>query len=185
MSTTTNAAPLYVQFAAQIRAEIEAQGLPEPTAAETPTGFPENEGYFFVEFGPHGSSPALIVPKSKTRMGALHSHVDLSGIPGHIALPRRNGRVVCHFEPDAAKVSKALASFVGASKRPVAPPVRRLSADSRPASQPASQPASKAPPTPAVALTDMFPGLSSAPASHVGSYSEEEAEEALQALNRG
>ncbi len=174
MSTTSNVAPLFVQFAQAIRAEISRQGLPEPTHAETPTGFPENDGYFFVEWGTHGAAPALIVPKSKTRMGNLHSHVDLSGVPGFIALPKRNGRVVCHFEPDVSKVSKALHSFVGASKRPIAPPVRGLSTASPTASQ-ATPDAVRV-----GTIDDLTAGLSG-----VGSYSEDEAEEALLALSRG
>ena len=169
---TTNTTALYIQFANALRAEIRAQGLPEPTAAETPTGFPENEGYFFVEFGPHGQSPALIVPKSKTRMGNLHSHVDLSTLSGHIPLPRKNGRVVCHFEPDVAKVSKAFASFVHASKRPVAPPVRRLIDASQRVQAPTSRP------IPTGTEADLYAGL--APDS--GSYSEAEAELALAEL---
>jgi hypothetical protein len=111
-------------------------------------------------------------------MGNLHSHVDLSGIPGVIPLPKKNGRVVCHFEPDVSKVSKALASFMGASKRPVAAPVRRLPGDSQAVQATASQA------TPSDVrvgtIEDLTAGL-----SQVGSYSDDEAEEALQALTRG
>lgn len=167
---------LYVQFAAQIRAMIEEQGLPAPASADTPTGFPENEGYFFVEWGPHLQAPALIVPKSKTRMGNLHSHLDLSALPGHIALPRKNGKVVCHFEPDLAKVSKALASFASgsASKRPTAAPVRRLVAASQATPAPASGP------TPGDLELASW-GQFSAPAKP-GQYSDSEADEALASL---
>lgn len=180
MSSTTIAAPLYVQFANQIKAQIKALGLPEPTTAATPTGFPENEGYFFVEWGTHGQAPALIVPKSKTRMGNLHSHVDLSGIPGHIALPKRNGKVVCHFEPDASKVSKALASFIGSSKRPTAAPVRRLA----PTLTATNGVASQAPQGPTAADLELASwGQFSATPSAPAGYSDDEAEEALQALN--
>lgn len=177
MTASNTSTALYVQFANQIRAQIKALGLPEPTAAATPTGFPENEGYFFVEWGPHGQAPALIVPKSKTRMGNLHSHVDLSGIPGHIALPKKNGKVVCHFEPDASKVSKALASFIGSSKRPTAAPVRRL-----PGVLPA---ASQATPD-GLAEVASWSQFSAPPSAPTGSdsYSDDEAEEALQALTR-
>ncbi len=173
--TTTNTAPLYVQFAQQIRAQIQALGLPAPTSAPTPTGFPENDGYFFVEWGTHLVAPALIVPKSKTRMGALHSHVDLSGLDGHIALPRRNGRVVCHFEPDVSKVRNALARFIGASKAPARAPVRRLT--------PASGTPVAASQAPIVPLEAMFPGLAADASQQAEpSYSDDAADEALAAL---
>src|SRR5512146_542934 len=123
MTASNTTAPLYVQFAQALRAEIAHLGLPAPISAPTETGFPQNAGYFFVRWDT-ADSAALIIPQSKTRMGNLHSHVDLSRFQGHVALPRRNGRVVCHFTPDVALVSKALHLFVGASKRPVAPPVR-------------------------------------------------------------
>lgn len=174
MSTTTNAAPLYVQFIAQIRAEIRDLGLPEPMTDSTPSGVPENKNHCFIEWGPHLVAPALIVPKSALRMGNLHSHIDLSAFAGHIALPKANGRVVCHFEPDVSKVSKALSQFVGASKRPVASPVRRLVADSQSASQ------ASVDLTPGGLAIDLFP-----PTQGVGSYSDDDAEEALQALGRG
>lgn len=166
-SISTTTAPLYVQFAAQIRAAAEEQGLPQPEAAATPSGFPENENYFFVRW----NDAALIVPKSKTRMGNLHSHIDLSGLDGYVALPKKNGRVVCHFSPDVRLVSKALSLFVNASKRPVAPPVKRLASDSGPVVATASGPA-----------YDAASEVASWGSAHVGTYTEEDAEEALLAL---
>lgn len=170
MTASNTTAPLYVQFAQALRIAIQAEGLPAPETHDTPSSFHENAGYFFVQWGPHGQSPALIIPKSVIRMGNLHSHIDLSGLPGHIALPKRNGRVACHFTPDIALVSRALHLFVGASKRPVAPPVRRLVA-----------PLPVASPAPVVPLTDMFPGLASQ--APTPDYSDDDAQEALQALN--
>lgn len=173
-----NTAPLYVQFANQIRAEIAAQGLPPAETSPTPSGFPENENYFFVEWGAHGLAPALIVPKSKTRMGNIHSHVDLvsAQVPGAIPLPKKNGRVVCHLSPDMTSVSKALRLFVGASKRPVAAPVRRLSGVSAPALQDARHV------TPALTLPEGPSEYDAPKLRGPGSYSDQDAEEALAAL---
>ena len=126
--SSTKTQPAYVQFIAGIRRTIQGLGLPTPTLDEsTPTGLPENNGYVFVEWGVHGVAPAIIVPKSVMRMGNLHSHLDLSAYPGHVPLPKKNGRVVCHFEADLAKVSRVLSLFADAtaSKRPVAAPVKR------------------------------------------------------------
>ena len=121
-------------------------------------------------------------------MGNLHSHIDLTGASGYIALPKKNGRVACHFEPDVSKVSKVLSQFVSASKRPVMAPVRRLSNDSQPAQVVDSQ-------APVVSLVDMFPGLDpgaqelaswetqDADSNRDSNYSDDEADEALQALN--
>lgn len=177
MTASNSIKPLYVQFIDQVRAAIRAEGLPEPTAAETPSGLPENEGYCFIEWGAHGSAPAMIVPKSKTRMGNLHSHVDLSGHQGHIQLPKRNGRVVCHFAPDVALVSRALHAFMGASKRDVAAPVRRLPGASQSTSATASGPASQAPKGPTAGDLEI--------ASWEGTREQQdaEAEEALQYLS--
>lgn len=180
---TQTTAPLYVQFAQAIRDAIQAQGLPAPESAQTETGFPQNEGYFFVRW----SDAALIVPKSKLRMSNLHSHVDLSGQSGYIALPKKNGRVVCHFTPDITKVSEVLHLFVNASKRPLAAPVRRLITTSELASEQAKladlRRASQATPSMRVGtLADVeLPAGDLEAASW--SYSDDEAEEALQALN--
>lgn len=187
MNTTNTSAPLYLAFAAALHAEIKALGLPSPTLASTPTGFPENENFFFVEWGAHGQAPALIVPKSKTRMGTIDSHLDLSGASGHIALPKKNGRVICKFEPDISKVSKVLAQFVGASKRPVAAPVRRLVSAS------ATPPVATTQTPPSIregSEADLYAGLPPAPtpgeieaASWAATgYSDDEAEEALKSL---
>jgi hypothetical protein len=123
----------YVQYAQVLHSMIEDLGLPPPVHADTETGFPQNEGWFFVRWG-NSESAALIVPKAKRGMRSLHSHLDLSGHDGFIPLPAKNGRVVCHFESDLSKVRKVLHLFVSASKRAIAPPVRRLSAVSLPAS---------------------------------------------------
>ena len=168
-----NQAPVHLQLVRQILAAAQAQGLPAPSAdPTTPSGLPENEGFVFIEWGPHGVAPALIVPKSKNRMGALHSHLDLSDLDGHVPLPRRNGRVACHFEPDAAKVSRALARFIGASKAPARAPVRGQSSASQAPVGTASQAAEA--PVAQPGLTDMFPGLAADP--------DEEVDAALRAL---
>lgn len=130
-TTSTSTTVPYMQFLAAVRAEIRRLGLPEPSTAPTPSGLPENKGYVFIEWGEHLLVPALIVPKSTLRMGNLHSHVDLSDLPGYIPLRKPNGRVVCHFEPDPTKVSAALRRLIGASKVASRTPVRRPS-DSSP-----------------------------------------------------
>jgi len=177
MTASNKTAPLYVQFINEIKAELDILGLPAPTSAPTETGLPENNGWVFIEFGPHGgNTPALIVPKSKTRMGVLHSHIDLAGVDGYLRPVSNNGRVVCHFEPNASKAASALASFVTASKRPVAPPTRQSTA-SKPASQP---PLTNVADSQAAELE-----VASWASAHVGSYSDDEAEEALLAMGRG
>lgn len=187
MSSTTSAAPLYVQFAHAIRAEIARLGLPAPIQADTETGFPQNAGYFFVRWDT-ADSAAIIVPQSKTRMGNLHSHIDLTGFDGHVGLPRKNGRVACHFRPEIRLVSAVLHLFVGASKRPVAPPVRRLMVASvAPAA--AAQFAASHPVRIGSAADFELPKAdlevaSWASAQAPTSYTDEEAEEALQAMIR-
>lgn len=171
MSTITTA-PLYVQFAQALRTEIARLGLPAPETHATPSSFYENGNWFFVEWGTHLAVPALIVPKSMTRMGNVHSHLDLSHLPGHIALPKKNGRVACHFAPDVSLISASLHLFIGASKRPVAPPVRRLVSTFQAASQA----------TRVGSMDDLYSGLS--PTSQpTTDYSEDDAEAAIQALN--
>ena len=107
MNTNVTKAPLYVQFAQALRERCAELGI-EPTAAGTETGLPQNEGYFFVEFGPHGQSAAIIVPKSKTRMGNVHLHIDASDLEGCVELPKKNGRVICHFVPDVDLLTPVL-----------------------------------------------------------------------------
>jgi hypothetical protein len=112
---TPNTAPLYVQFAAKIRERALELGLHFETAA-TETGFPQNEGYFFVRTAPN--SAAMIVPKSKVRMGNVHLHVDCSDLEGHVPLPKKNGKVLGHFVADIGLLDRVMARLVGASKRP-------------------------------------------------------------------
>ena len=106
--------PSYVQFCHALVAECRAQGL-QPITAGTETGLPQNKGFAFLRFSEDGA--ALIVPKSVTRMGSLHSHVDLSGADGYIPLEKPNGKVMCLFAPDLEKVRAIVGRFVGASKR--------------------------------------------------------------------
>jgi len=177
MTASNKTAPLYVQFINEIKAELDILGLPAPTSAPTETGLPENNGWVFIEFGPHGgNTPALIVPKSKTRMGVLHSHIDLAGVDGYIRPVSNNGRVVCHFEGIASKAARALFSFVNASKRPVAPPTRQSTT-----SQATPNTTPKAPQGPTPGELEAASWAS----AHVGSYSDDEAEEALLAMGRG
>lgn len=112
----------YVQFCAALVQECADLGLPAPLAADTETGLPQNEGYCFLRFSEGGA--AIIIPKGKTRMAPVHSHVDLSAFPGFIPLPKKNGRVICHFAADVGLLSATLQLFVGASKRPLATPVK-------------------------------------------------------------
>ena len=121
-ATTNNKtpAPLYVRFA-QVLKDIclEETGL-EPTAAPTETGLPQNGGYFFVEFGPHGGDTcALIVPRSKTRMGTCHVHVDCSDLEGWVDDGgKAPGKVISFFVPDAELLRPVIRRLAGASKRP-------------------------------------------------------------------
>lgn len=175
----------HLTFIAQTLAHARALGLPDPQLdPSTESGLPENKGFVFIEYGPHLVAPAIIVPRSARGPAIVHSHIDLSDLDGYVPLPKPNGRVVCHFLADPAKVASALARFVGASKRPVAAPVRRLTPASgqpvsrpidvlRSSASPASQPASQAP---SVALTDMFPGLGEE------AHTDEQVDEALAAL---
>jgi len=125
MTTTTTAqksVPMYVQFAAALRARAEELGLQFESAA-TETGFPQNDGYFFVRTGP--SAAAMIVPKGKGRMANVHLHIPLDPTTeGYVALPKKNGRVLCHFAADLDLIAKhVLPALPGASKRPVARPL--------------------------------------------------------------
>ncbi len=58
-------------------------------------------------------------------MAPLHSHVDLTGYSGYIALPKKNGKVVCHFAADLGLLETVLPLFVGASKRASLAPVAK------------------------------------------------------------
>lgn len=109
----------YVQFCKALIKFCEEKGL-NPVRANTETGLPQNEGWAFLRFSEGGA--ALIIPKGKTRLGSLHSHVDLQGKDGYIALPKKNGKVICHFAPDLEKVKAVLPMFVGAAKRATAAP---------------------------------------------------------------
>jgi hypothetical protein len=117
--TATNApksAPLYVQFAQALRVKCQELGL-EPLSAGTETGFPQNENYFFVRFGTQDAA-ALIVPKSKLRMGMCDVHIDVSTLEGGMALKKKNGKVLSHFAPDVDLIAKhVLPRLPGASKR--------------------------------------------------------------------
>ena len=176
----SNPASQHLTFIAQTLAAAKALGLPDPQLdPSTESGLPENKGYVFIEYGPHGAAPAIIVPKSARGPAIVHSHVDLSDMTEHyVPLPKPNGRVVCHLKAEPNAVASALSRFVNASKRPVASPVRRLT----PASgQPVSRP------------TDVLKGASQPAydaAAEVASWSDpvassdEQVDEALQALGQ-
>lgn len=116
MSTTTTP---YVAIAARIRQFCTELGLPQPVAAATPSGLPENAGWMFVQFSTDRSAAALIIQKTQGRAPNIHSHLDLQGLDGFIELPRLNGRVLCHFECDLNKVRAVLHLFVDSVRRPV------------------------------------------------------------------
>ena len=171
----------HLTFIAQTLAAAKALGLPDPQLyPSTESGLPEVKGYVFIEYGPHGAAPAIIVPKSARGPAIVHSHVDLSDMDGYVPLPKPNGRVVCHFKADPQAVASALTRFVHASKRPVAAPVRRLTpASGQPVSRPvdvlkaSSHHASGAP---VKALPADMP-------SEYDSWADEQVDEALAALN--
>lgn len=128
MTTTTasTTTPVYITFIKALKDECVRQGLPAPDSAPTLSGLPENMGYCFLQWSNGTAEPArLIIPKSITRMGSLHSHVDLSAYEGHIALRKPNGKVVCHFAPSLELVKATLSLFVGASRRASQAPVKR------------------------------------------------------------
>lgn len=140
-TNNTKTAPLYVQFAQALLKRCAEMGL-EPLRAETETGFPQNEGYFFVRFGDQ-SSAAAIVPKSKLRMGNVHLHIDAEGLDGYIPLPKKNGKVICHFVADVDLLAKhILPRLPGARKRDT------IVASKAPVSRPVETP-----------VTDVFCGL--------------------------
>jgi len=114
--TATTTTPLYVQFAAALKQKCAELGLKFEECPGTETGFPQNEGYFFVRTAP--GQAAMIVPKSKTRMANVHLHIDLTGVEGHVQLPKKNGKVLGHFVPDLDLIAEhVLPRLPGASKR--------------------------------------------------------------------
>jgi hypothetical protein len=115
--TTINASQFtYVKFCADLIARAEK--LAPVVRADTESGLPQNEGWAFLRFV--GSEAAMIVQKSKSKAPQIHSHVDLSGKAGFIELPKKNGKVICHFAPDLDLIEAVLPLFVGASKRATA-----------------------------------------------------------------
>lgn len=111
MNTAT---PLYINFVNNILDFCAEKGW-EVESHPTPSGLRENAGWCFLTF--KGSEASLIIPKSKGAPTNLHSHVDLSGHDGYRPLPGKNGKVICHFEADLAKVKAVLHLFLGAAKR--------------------------------------------------------------------
>jgi hypothetical protein len=116
-------------FGNDIRALCTELGLPTPTTSNTDSGLPENTGWMFIAFGPEsvdssralGDTACLIVSKSLTQ---VHSHIDLDGEEGYIGLPKKNGRVICHFAPDLSLIAQVLHRFVSASRRASITPVK-------------------------------------------------------------
>lgn len=111
MNTAT---PMYISFVHNILDFCAENGW-EVDSHPTPSGLRENAGWCFLTF--KGSDASLIIPKSKGAPTNLHSHVDLAGRDGYRPLKARNGKVVCHFEADLAKVKAVLPLFLGAAKR--------------------------------------------------------------------
>lgn len=116
IKTASVPAPLYVQFAQALKQKIAEMGLEFEESEGTETGFPQNEGYFFVRSAP--GLAAMIVPKSKTRMGNVHLHIDASDLEGWVPLPKKNGKVIGHFVPDLDLLTPVLAMLPGRAKRP-------------------------------------------------------------------
>lgn len=111
--------PATKAFVSALLTECAKQGLAVVSLdPSTESGLKENGGWCFLRLeGTHEAGASLIIPKAVGRLGKLHSHVDLVGHDGHVALPKKNGKVICHFEPDLQKVSKVLKFFLSASKR--------------------------------------------------------------------
>lgn len=122
MTTTTTktvTVPVYTTITSALIKACHDQGLPSPLLdATTESGLPENAGWAFLRFTE--GAAALIIQKSVTKVPQVHSHVDLSDYQGFIALPKKNGRVLCHFKGDATLMADVLHLFVGTAKRPVA-----------------------------------------------------------------
>jgi len=123
MSTTTTKS--YVTFTAALIAKCTELGLSPLRDMTTESTLPENAGWAFLRFGDNNSA-ALIVPKSVTRMGNCHVHIDCASSPGVVPLPKKNGRVICHHTPDLELLMKhVVPRLPGASKRDVLPPTRK------------------------------------------------------------
>lgn len=114
----------YINFTRALINACTEMGL-APLRSDTPSTLPENNGWCFLRFG-HDQAAALIIPKSVLRMGNCHVHIDMQGTPGHIPLPKRNGRVICHYEPSLELIIKhLLPRLPGAEKRASLPPVSK------------------------------------------------------------
>jgi hypothetical protein len=120
MSTTTVSKTR--AFGQTILAICEELKLPVPTLSPTESGLPENTGWIFVGFGPKsvnssrelGDTACLIISKSLTQ---VHSHLDLDGEEGYLPLPKKCGRVICHFAADIDLIANVIGRFVTASRR--------------------------------------------------------------------
>lgn len=137
MTTTTAPKiqfPATQAFVQALLAECAKQGLkPVSLDPTTESGLKENGGWAFLRLeGTHEAGASLIIPKAAGRLGKLHSHVDLSAYPGYVALPKKNGKVICHFEPDVAKVSACLKAFLSAAKRATAAPTPKATVAATP-----------------------------------------------------
>lgn len=87
----------------------------------TESGLKENGGYAFLRFeGTHEMGASIIIPKAVGRLTRVHSHVDLSAFSGYIPLPKKNGKVICHFSADADLLKAVLPQFLSAAKRATA-----------------------------------------------------------------
>lgn len=134
--------PATKSFVSALLAYCAEKGLkPVSLDPTTESGLKENGGWCFLRFeGTHEQGASLIIPKAVARMGRLHSHVDLSGRDGYVALPKKNGKVICHFEPDLEKVKAVLPAFLSAAKRATLAPTPKATV-SAPAAAP--EPASE------------------------------------------
>ncbi len=154
MTTTTtvkNAAT--VAFVNALLAECQKLGYTVVSRdPSTETGLKENGGWCFLRLeGTHEAGASLIIPLAKTRLGNLHSHVDLQGKDGYVPLPKKNGKVICHFQPDVAKVTQILPMFLSAAKRATAAPTPKA---------PVAQPVATPPQAPAASLIAAIPAAS-------------------------
>lgn len=125
MTTTTTNSTAKVQHPATkalvsaLLAECQARGYDVKSLdPATESGLRENAGWCFLRLeGTHEAGASLIIPKAAHRLGKLHSHVDLTGADGYLPIGKPNGKVICHFEPDPAKVAAILPRFLSAAKR--------------------------------------------------------------------
>jgi hypothetical protein len=124
MTQTTVKFPATIAFVNALLAECAAKGYTVVSRdPSTETGLKENGGWCFLRLeGTHEAGASLIIPLAKHRLGNLHSHVDLQGHDGYVPLPKKNGKVICHFQPDVAKVTQILPKFLSAAKRATAAP---------------------------------------------------------------